>query len=92
MDNTAYERDRAIGQLVTKKNRLKKIHLKAGQLLGEVYREVDTLIGEDFMNKNLELAKDNMVELIQLQREAKAISKSIDSIQARYNFDDLDLE
>lgn len=92
MDNASYERDRALGQLYTKKNRLRKIHMKAGQLLGEVYHEVDTLIGEDFMDKNLELAKDNMVELIQLQREAKAISKTIDQIQARYNFDDLDLE
>lgn len=90
--NDDRERNIALGQLVTNKNRLKKIHYKAGYLLGETRQEIDNVIGKDFMNMDLKNVASNIDELRKLQSEAKIIEGKIDSIQARYNFDDLDLE
>lgn len=86
------ERNIALGQLVTLKNRLKKIHYKAGYLLGDTRQEIDDVIGKDFMDMNLKNVAANIDELHKLQSEAKILNNKIDAIQARYNFEDLDLE
>lgn len=88
----SYEREQALGQLTMFKNRLKKIHIKAGQLMGKAYQELDQIIGEDFMEKDFDLVLVNVRELVRLQTEAKAIASKIDVIQNKYNFDDLDLD
>jgi hypothetical protein len=85
-------RVQARGKMVMHQERLKKIHIKAGLLLGSVQQEVDTLIGEDFMDKDLTLVKTNTEELIRLQKEAKLLSEKIDQIKSVYGFEDEDLE
>ncbi len=86
------ERNIALGQLVTHKNRLKKIHYKAAYLLGTARLEIDDVIGKDFMNMDFGNVATNVEELRKLQKEAKLLEQKIDSIQARYDFNDLDLE
>lgn len=91
MNEASYEREQAYGKLLMSKSRLVRIYKKAGRLQGEVRRDMDDVIGTDFMKTDLKTVQDNVEELRRLKKEAKTLIEKIKSIQSRYNFDE-DLE